>query len=93
MLFLTLFKEFRVSLTPVLLEMVQTTQGVCNPDDMVAILRKDSGENECLYGVVSLHLYICLYLCSDSGGRTFASYAGDLGSIPGQVIPKTLKWY
>ena len=25
--------------------------------------------------------------------RVFASGLGDLGSIPGQVIPKTQKWY
>ena len=27
------------------------------------------------------------------GYRVFASSLGDLGSIPGRVIPKTLKWY
>ena len=26
-------------------------------------------------------------------GRVFANCPGDLGSIPGRVIPKTLKWY
>ena len=26
-------------------------------------------------------------------GRMFANGLGDLGSIPGRVIPKTLKWY
>ena len=26
-------------------------------------------------------------------GRVFANGPGDLGSIPGRVIPKTLKWY
>ena len=26
-------------------------------------------------------------------GRVFATGPGDLGSIPGRVIPKTLKWY
>ena len=25
--------------------------------------------------------------------RVFANGPGDLGSIPGRVIPKTLKWY
>ena len=26
-------------------------------------------------------------------GRVFANGLGDLGSVPGRVIPKTLKWY
>ena len=26
-------------------------------------------------------------------GKVFANGPGDLGSIPGNVIPKTLKWY
>ena len=29
----------------------------------------------------------------DLVGRVFANGLGDLGSIPGRVIPKTLKWY
>ncbi|KAL5005534.1 hypothetical protein ScPMuIL_018990 [Solemya velum] len=44
-LFLTLFKEYRLSLTPVLLEMVKSFQGQCDPEDMVFILRKDAVYN------------------------------------------------
>lgn len=40
-----MFKEFRTSLTPVVLEMVQAIQNPCDPEDMVAILRKDAGES------------------------------------------------
>ena len=43
-LFLSLFKEFRMTLSEVLLKMVEEIQGPCNMDDMVAILRKDAGE-------------------------------------------------
>ena len=43
MLFLTIFKEYRLSLTPVLLQLVEANQGPCNPDDMQAILKKDAG--------------------------------------------------
>ncbi|KAI8737854.1 importin-11, partial [Biomphalaria glabrata] len=41
-LFLTLFKSFRQSLSPVLLEMVQEAQGPCEPDNLAALLRKDA---------------------------------------------------
>lgn len=44
-LYLTMFKEFRTSLTPVVLEMVQAVQNPCDPEDMVAILRKDAVYN------------------------------------------------
>lgn len=44
-LYLTMFKEFRTSLTPVVLEMVQAIQNPCDPEDMVAILSKDAGES------------------------------------------------
>lgn len=40
-----MFKEFRTSLTPVVLEMVQAIQNPCDPEDMVAILSKDAGES------------------------------------------------
>lgn len=40
-----MFKEFRTSLTPVVLEMVQAVQNPCDPEDMVAILRKDAVYN------------------------------------------------
>ena len=42
-LFLTIFKEYRLSLTPVLLQLVEANQGPCNPDDMQAVLKKDAG--------------------------------------------------
>ena len=34
-----------------------------------------------------------MYLGSGLVGRVFVNGPGDLGSIPGRVIPKTLKWY
>ena len=66
-LFLTIFKEYRLSLTPVLLQLVEANQGPCNPDDMQAILKKDAGmlkekrtekKDEC--DVVD-HFYIALF--------------------------------
>ncbi|KAL3866114.1 hypothetical protein ACJMK2_043446 [Sinanodonta woodiana] len=41
-LFLSLFKEYRLSLTPVLLDMVKTTQEPCDPNNMVELLQKDA---------------------------------------------------
>lgn len=43
-LYLTLFKEFRATLTPVVIEMVQAVQAPCDPENMAAILSKDAGE-------------------------------------------------
>ena len=52
-----------------------------------------------------LRTYICIYIyltalagCNTRSilsevGRRFANGPGDLGSIPGRIIPKTLKWY
>ncbi|KAK3096574.1 hypothetical protein FSP39_001428 [Pinctada imbricata] len=51
-LFLSLFKEFRTSLTPVLLEMVHSVQSPCDPDDFTAVLRKDG-----VYNAVGLSSY------------------------------------
>jgi hypothetical protein len=42
-LYLTIFKEFRTSLVPVVLEMVEAVRGPCNPDDIIGILSKDAG--------------------------------------------------
>nr|XP_022334186.1 importin-11-like [Crassostrea virginica] len=44
-LYLTLFKEFRATLTPVVIEMVQAVQAPCDPENMVAILSKDAVYN------------------------------------------------
>lgn len=54
-LFLTLFKTFRLTLTPVLLEMVQAVQGPCDPEDLGAVLRKDAAYNA--VGLVSFDLF------------------------------------
>ncbi|GFN82406.1 importin-11 [Plakobranchus ocellatus] len=54
-LFLTLFKAFRLTLTPVLLEMVQAVQGPCDPEDLGAVLRKDAAYNA--VGLVSFDLF------------------------------------
>lgn len=43
MLYLTLFKEFRTSLIPVVLEMVEAVRAPCNPEDIIGILSKDAG--------------------------------------------------
>ena len=42
---------------------------------------------------LSLYIYIYIYIYRDIGPavRVFANGPGDLGSIPGRVIPKTLK--
>ncbi|XP_062597784.1 importin-11-like [Saccostrea cucullata] len=44
-LYLTLFKEFRTSLVPVVLELVQAIQAPCDPEDMIGILSKDAVYN------------------------------------------------
>ena len=36
-------------------------------------------------------MYICMYVCIGLVGRVFANGPVDLGSIPGRVIPKTVK--
>ena len=43
--------------------------------------------NICYISIIYVYIYI--YLCLV--GRVFANDPGDLGSIPGRVIPKTLK--
>jgi len=54
-LFLTIFKAFRLSLTPILLEMVQAMQGPCDPDNLAAVLRKDAAYNA--VGLASFDLF------------------------------------
>ncbi|KAH9500905.1 Importin-11, partial [Bulinus truncatus] len=54
-LFLTIFKAFRQSLSPVLLEMVQAAQGPCDPDNLTALLRKDAAYNA--VGLASFDLF------------------------------------
>ena len=45
------------------------------------------------YSFSFLHIYIYIYILPDIGlgVRVFANGPGDLGSIPGRVIPKTQK--
>ena len=41
-----------------------------------------------------IQFWLCMYVCDrliGLVGRVFANGPGDLGSIPGRVIPKTLK--
>ena len=59
----------------------------------------------CIYTCVYIHIYICIGICIymytytyiyvyrliDLVGRVFTNDPGDQGSIPGRVIPKTLK--
>ena len=49
--------------------------------------------NMCVYIYVYIYIYIYIYINRLIGlvGRVFANDSGDLGSIPGRVIPKTLK--
>ncbi|ESO88153.1 hypothetical protein LOTGIDRAFT_219538 [Lottia gigantea] len=54
-LFLTVFKEFRLTLTTVLLEMVQSNQGPCDPDNLEALLKKDAVYNA--VGLASFDLF------------------------------------
>ncbi|XP_041361999.1 importin-11-like isoform X2 [Gigantopelta aegis] len=44
-LFLTIFKAFRLSLTPVLLELVRFIQAPCDPEDFATVLKKDAVYN------------------------------------------------
>ncbi|KAL8559005.1 hypothetical protein ACOMHN_039761 [Nucella lapillus] len=54
-LFLTIFKEYRLTLTPVLLQLVEANQGACDPDDMQAVLKKDAVYNA--VGLASFDLF------------------------------------
>ena len=45
------------------------------------------------YKVFSRWAFLLTHLLIDRVGREFANDPGDLGSIPGRIIPKTLKWY
>ena len=45
----------------------------------------------CTFFFICLESFICKQLYCIIVGRVFANGLGDLGSIPGQVIPKTLK--
>ncbi|XP_050400869.1 importin-11 [Patella vulgata] len=54
-LFLTVFKEFRLTLTSVLLQMVQANQGPCDPDNLEALLKKDAVYNA--VGLASFDLF------------------------------------
>ena len=40
---------------------------------------------------VYIYIYVCVFVYIGLVGRVFANGPGDLGSIPGSVIPKTLK--
>ena len=42
---------------------------------------------------VSVYVCVCLEFLIGLVGRVFTNGPEDLGSIPGRVIPKTLKWY
>lgn len=53
--FVTLFHEFRETLAPVLLEMIQSTNCLVSPDDLNAILRKDAIYNA--VGLAAFDLY------------------------------------
>ena len=46
-----------------------------------------------IYVLIYIHICVCVYLYFGYGPavRVFANGPGDLGSIPGRVIPKTLK--
>ncbi|KDR15146.1 importin-11 [Zootermopsis nevadensis] len=54
-LFLALFHEFRVTLSPVLLEMIQNNHALVSPSDLSAILRKDAVYNA--VGLAAFDLY------------------------------------
>ena len=45
------------------------------------------GACPCIWG----YIYVCMYVCIGQVGSVFANGPGDLGSIPGHIIPKTLK--
>jgi hypothetical protein len=54
-LFFVLFHEFRVTLSPVLLEMIQSNHALVSPSDLSAILRKDAVYNAA--GLAAFDLY------------------------------------
>lgn len=54
-LFFVLFHEFRVTLSPVLLEMIQSNHALVSPSDLNAILRKDAVYNAA--GLAAFDLY------------------------------------
>ena len=60
-LFLALFHEFRVTLSPVLLEMIQSNHALVSPSDLNAILRKDAVYNA--VGLAAFDLYDEVWPC------------------------------
>ena len=44
-----------------------------------------------IYIYIYVYIYVYLYIYIGPAVRVFANGTGDLGSIPGRVIPKTLK--
>ena len=45
----------------------------------------------CVCGYIYIYIYIYIHWLIGIVGRLFANRPGDMGSIPGHVIPKTLK--
>ena len=44
-----------------------------------------------MYVYIYMCVYMCIYVCFIGMVRVFANCPGDVGSIPGRIIPKTLK--
>lgn len=62
-LFLALFHEFRITLSPVLLEMIQSNHALVSPSDLNAILRKDAVYNAVGLAAFDLYDEVCRYIC------------------------------
>lgn len=64
-LFFVLFHEFRVTLSPVLLEMIQSNHALVSPSDLNAILRKDAVYNAAGLAAFDLYDEVRGYFCVD----------------------------
>ena len=64
---------------------------------VLAVRHDDDDDDDVYYRSIDNYIYIYIYYMENRliglVDRVFASVPGDLGSIPGHVIPKTLKWY
>lgn len=59
--FVTIFHEYREVLTPVILEMISTTNVIVPPEDMQQILRKDAVYNAAALCAFDLYDEVTFY--------------------------------
>ncbi|EEC02460.1 importin, putative, partial [Ixodes scapularis] len=79
-LFLTIFHEFRETLAPLLLEMVQGIQPTvdANSISFQAMLNRDAGEHRAVYDLVPITILHVTSFIIERVGSQIMPYAGDL---------------